>query len=119
MINEYLISEDNSKLGHDENANKYYYEKITKDTQCYSITWRGALPLGEINRFIKLLWDNGIKYESSDYMSKTRDDAGALKYYSRIQFWTDRNYYHDDKRKNIISWSKFCKLLKKDNSNGY
>lgn len=113
MIKKYIISKDNKKIGYYKQENVYYYEKITKDIQCYSITYRGnSNMLLNNNRLIKLLWNNGIKYKTSDYFSKTRDDVGLPIYYTRIIFYTDRNYTHDKNNHKIIKWKQLEKILK-------
>lgn len=113
MIKKYVISKNIKKYGYDEKENIYYYEKITKKIQCYSVTYRGnSNILVNNNRLIKLLWSNGIRYKTSEYFSKTRDDAGLPIYYTRITFYTDRNYIHNNMNHKIITWQKLENILK-------
>lgn len=112
MINQYLESPDNKKIGYVESENSYYYEKITGELQYYSVTWRGkSKQIINNNRLLKLLSDNGIRYKASAFLSKSPEDCPLPCYYTRIQFWTDRNYFHDKSNHKIISWSELEEIL--------
>lgn len=112
MIANYLISKNNEKIGYIKEENNYYYEKITKDIQYYSVTWRGnSNQILNNNRLIKLLFNNGIRYKASSFISKSPDDCGLPCYYTRIQFYTDRNYLHDKNNHKGISWEELENII--------
>ena len=56
-------------------------------THIHIVTFRGTLPIDTWNRLLKFLYDNNIPYKTIGKISKTRDDAGLLKYFDSVIFW--------------------------------
>jgi len=73
----------------------------------HKITFRGSIDILAYNKVLRLLYNNNIPYKCFSSFSKTRDDAGLLKYFDSIVFTYNKYipYYTNRKRitfKNLI-----------------
>jgi len=86
---------------------------MQKNKHIHIITFRGSLPIDTYNRLLKFLYNNKIQYKTINIYSKTRDDAGLLKYYDRVIFAYDKYIPYETNRQKITI-QKFLNLLNRD-----
>lgn len=80
------------------------------------ITFRGVLPIKAYNNVLKLLYDNGIPYICFGTISKTRDDAGLLKYFDSILF-THNEYIPYETNRKEISVNELIEKIRNETAN--
>jgi len=78
----------------------------------HKITFRGTLDILAYNKILRLLYDNNIPYKYFATYSKTRDDAGLLKYFDSIVFAYDKYIPYVTNRKRISIEELFNRIRK-------
>ena len=68
--------------------------------QAYAIVFHSKINMDEWNKFIKGLRERKIKYE-------VRKENNIV----TLMFWTDMDYYHNDRTKKKIKWAEMRDII--------